>query len=194
MVVAVTGGIGSGKSLVVEEFSKYKNVVTYIADIEAKKIMSCSVEIKEKLIAAFGEFSYQNGKLNREFIASIVFKNPEKLSEINAIVHPAVFKDFSNFIRKNEDRIIIYESALVFETGYSKKFDCIITVTAPLELRISRLMKRDNSTENQIMERIKSQYANEKKILQSNYVIFNSRIEETLTQVRYIYNILTEKS
>ena len=194
MIVAVTGGIGSGKSLVIEEFSKFPNVITYIADQEAKKLMTTSVDVRQKIIQAFGEEAYVNNQLNREFIASIVFKDERKLKEINTIVHPEVFKHFFEFAQLHKDKIILYESALVFETGYAKQFDYVITVTAPLHTRLERLIARDKTTQEQVFQRMSKQWKEDKKILQSHYLIGNQQIEETKPQIKRIYNILTEKS
>ena len=194
MIVAVTGGIGSGKSFVIEEFSKFSNVITYIADEEAKKLMTTSVDVRQKIIQAFGEEAYVNNQLNREFIASIVFKDERKLKEINAIVHPEVFKHFFEFAQLHKDKIILYESALVFETGYAKQFDYVITVTAPLHTRLERLIARDKTTQEQVFQRMSKQWKEDKKILQSHYLIGNQQIEETKAQIKRIYNILTEKS
>ena len=194
MIVAVTGGIGSGKSLVIKEFSKYPDVVIYIADEEAKRLMTTSTIIRKKMKQAFGEEAYVKGELNREFIASIVFKDERKLKEINAIVHPEVFKHFFEFAHSHKDKIILYESALVFETGYAKKFDYVITVAAPLHTRIERIIARDKTTQEQVFQRMSKQWREDKKILQSHYLISNQQIEETKAQIKRIYNILTEKS
>ena len=194
MIVAVTGGIGSGKSLVIEEFSTFPNVITYIADQEAKKLMTTSVDVRQKIIQAFGEEAYVNNQLNREFIASIVFKDERKLKEINTIVHPEVFKHFFEFAQLHKDKIILYESALVFETGYAKQFDYVITVTAPLHTRLERLIARDKTTQEQVFQRMSKQWKEDKKILQSHYLSGNQQIEETKPQSKRIYNILTEKS
>ena len=194
MIVAVTGGIGTGKSFVIEEFSKFPNVVTYVADKEAKKLMTTSDDVRQKIIQAFGEEAYVNNQLNREFIASIVFKDERKLKQINAIVHPEVFKHFFEFAQLHKNKIILYESALVFETGYAKQFDYVVTVTAPLHTRLERLIARDKTTQEQVFQRMSKQWKEDKKTLQSHYIIRNQQIEETKAQIKRIYNILTEKS
>ena len=194
MIIAVTGGIGSGKSLVIEEFSKFPNVVTYIADEETKKLMTTSSDVRKKIIKTFGEEAYVNNQLNREFIASIVFKDEQKLKEINSIVHPEVSKHFFEFAQLHTDKIILYESALVFETGYAKKFNYVITVTAPLHTRIERIINRDKTIQEQVFQRMSKQWKEDKKTLQSHYIISNKQIEETKAQIKRIYNILTENS
>lgn len=194
MIVAVTGGIGSGKSFVIQEFSKFPNVVAYIADEEAKKLMTSSNDIRKKMIQAFGAEAYVKNELNREFIASIVFNDAQKLKEINAIVHPEVFKHFFEFTKLHKGKMILYESALVFETGSAKHFDYVITVTAPIHTRIERLIERDKTTQEHLIQRMSKQWKEDKKTLQSHYIISNQHIEETETQIKRIYNILTEKS
>ncbi|WP_337994868.1 dephospho-CoA kinase [Polaribacter ponticola] len=117
MIIGLTGGIGSGKTTVANYFSEFKNVAIYIADIEAKKLMNSSQIIKEKLIKEFGEEAFLDNVLNREYISSIVFNNKDKLSSLNAIVHPEVKKHFKDFVKNNVDKLyIIYENAILFES------------------------------------------------------------------------------
>ena len=147
MVVGLTGGIGSGKTTVAKLFSKFNDVAIYIADIEAKKLMSSSEIIKKKLIKQFGESSFVNQKLNRNYISEIVFNDKEKLSILNAIVHPEVKKHFQDFIKKNIDKTyIIYENAILFENGSNLLCDYIITVYANVNTKIERVILRDSST------------------------------------------------
>ena len=116
MVVGVTGGIGSGKSFVVQCFPNFDNVCYYHADVEAKELMNTSDEIKRKVIAEFGSESYKSNELNRPYISSIVFNNPKKLQKLNSIVHPAVRNHFQDFIKKqSKESIVIYENAILFE-------------------------------------------------------------------------------
>lgn len=194
MIVAVTGGIGSGKSSVVGEFDKFSNVISYVADKEAKRLMNSSSTIRSKLIGAFGEAAYKNDRLNKAFLADLVFNNAEKLAEINAIVHPEVFHDFNRFVQNNPDKIILYESALVFETGSSELFDFVILVTAPQNTRIERVMLRDAITRGEVMRRIEKQWKEEKKELLSHYCIKNTDFEDSKLQIKKIHKILTEKS
>lgn len=195
MIVALTGGIGSGKSTIVSFFSEFKNVAIFIADEEAKKLMNSSEELKSKIIKEFGENAYQNNKLDRKFIAEIVFKNKSKLAILNSFVHPAVAKHFQEFVKNNSNQdYILYESAIVFEHNSDNFFEYIIVVTAPIEIRIKRVVKRDNTTEDEVLQRMKNQWREEKKILQANYVINNIEIEESKNVVKKIHNILTQKA
>ena len=194
MVVGLTGGIGSGKTTVAKLFSKFNDVAIYIADIEAKKLMNSSEIIKKKLIKQFGESSFVNQKLNRNYISEIVFNDKEKLSILNAIVHPEVKKHFQDFIKKNIDKTyIIYENAILFESGSNLLCDYIITVYANVNTKIERVILRDSSTKEVVESRMKNQWNDSKKIVQSNYIICNENLEETKTQVNKIHNILTEK-
>ena len=195
MVVGLTGGIGSGKTTVTNFFAKFDTVVVYNADVEAKKLMNTSPIIKVKIIKQFGLASYQDNQLNRPFIANIVFNNKDKLSALNAIVHPEVKNHFQQFVNQHKDKAyILYENAILFESKSNLKCDIIITVFAPLKVRIKRTMLRDNSTKVAVENRIKNQWLEDKKLLQSNYIIHNLKSENTLIQVTKIHNILTKKS
>jgi dephospho-CoA kinase len=195
MIVGVTGGIGSGKSTVVQFFESFKNVAVYIADIEAKKLMHTSANIQQKIKENFGNEAYLNGSLHRKYLADIVFKNKEKLSILNDIIHPEVKKDFLNFSLQQKDKAyVIYESALLFETQSNTNFDKIICVSAPLEIRINRVVNRDKVTREEVLRRISNQMSQEKKILQSHYHIENISLNTTKIQVDRIHNFLTEKT
>lgn len=191
MVVGITGGIGSGKSTVVKLFSTFKNIAIYLADDEAKKLMNTSNEIKTKLIAEFSSEVFKNNTLNRNLLANIVFKNKEKLATLNSIVHPVVYKHLQNFIQKNKDKnYILYENAILFENGSDTICDKIITITAPKETRIQRVIKRDNTTRVLVESRINNQWSDTKKTLQSNYIIENLELSNTKKQVDYIHSKL----
>ena len=158
MVVGLTGGIGSGKTTVTKFFQEFSNVAVYIADIEAKKLMNASASIQSKIIKEFGKESYKNNQLNSSFIADIVFKDKNKLASLNAIVHPEVEKHFQEFVTNNKDKsYILYENAILFENESNLFCDVIITVSAPLETRIQRVMQRDQSTRETVIDRIKNQ-------------------------------------
>ena len=194
MVVGITGGIGSGKSFVAECFLTYDHTVYYHADVEAKKLMNTSDEIRTKLIAEFGHEAYASGELNRPYIASRVFNHPERLKVLNGIVHPLVRKHFREFIKKqSKDAIIIYENAILFEINSDLACDFVITVTAPKETRIQRVVQRDDVSDEEVLKRMQNQWTDSRKILLSNYIILNINKEETLLKVQKIHNILTKK-
>ncbi|MCH2032071.1 MAG: dephospho-CoA kinase [Tenacibaculum sp.] len=193
MLVGLTGGIGSGKSTVAKMLAKFDGVVVYFADEEAKNLMNTSQEIRTQLIAEFTDEVYRDGSLNRSFLAGIVFKNKEKLKKLNAIVHPIVHKHLQDFIKAHENKsYILYENAILFENGSNRLCDKIITVTAPEMLRIQRVIERDNSTFEEVKNRINNQWSDEKKVLQSNYVIHNVDLTSVKEQLEKIHNKLTK--
>lgn len=194
MVVGLTGGIGSGKTTVAHFFSKFEEVVVYNADFEAKKLMNSSSKIKAKICEQFGKESYLKNELNSTFIANVVFKNKSKLEILNAIVHPEVKSHFQQFVNQHQKKqYIIYENAILFESKSHLNCDIIITVFAPLDLRIQRTILRDNSTKEAIESRMKNQWLEVKKQLQSNYIIYNFDRKNTESQIIKIHNILTKK-
>ncbi|SDR83142.1 dephospho-CoA kinase [Polaribacter sp. KT25b] len=194
MIVGLTGGIGSGKTTVANLFFKFKNVAIYIADVEAKKLMNSSEVIKEKLIKEFGDQAFVNQKLNRKYISEIVFNDAKRLATLNAIVHPEVKKHFKDFVNKNLDKTyIIYENAILFESKSNLFCNFIITVYADISTKIKRVTLRDTSTKEEVLSRMKNQWKDDKKLLQSNYIICNENLDDSKKQVNYIHNILTEK-
>jgi dephospho-CoA kinase len=195
MIVGLTGGIGSGKTTVAKFFSEFKNISIYTADLEAKKLMNSSKIIKDNLIKEFGELAFVNQKLNRKYIAEIVFKDKEKLANLNAIVHPEVKINFQEFVKNNSKKdYIIYENAILFESKSNLICDIIITVFADINTKILRVIDRDSSTKKEVLNRMKNQWQEDKIILQSNYIIYNELLDETKWQVNKIHNILTKKA
>ena len=194
MIVGLTGGIGSGKTTVAEVFKKLDSVAVYIADIEARKIMNSSVVIRTQLLQAFGKETYRNNELNRQYLANTVFESAEKLTILNNIVHPEVKKHFLDFATRNADKsYVLYESAILFESNSSQQCDFVISVFLDKEERIKRVLERDKTTEKEVLSRINSQWKEDKKLLSSNYIIFNYAIQDTKKSVLKIHNILTEK-
>lgn len=187
--VGLTGGIGSGKTTVANYFIEL-GVPVYFADDEAKKLMNSSTYIKNKLIREFGEKTYQNGELNRKYLASIVFHDTSKLNIINGIVHPAVADHFAKWIKKQQSKYIIQENAILFENQTSSIFDFIITVTAPINVKIERILKRDTSSKNDILSRMKNQWDDVRKIALSDFVIDNIDLADTKKQVGQIHKKL----
>ena len=194
MIVGLTGGIGSGKTTVTNFFSEFDTVAIYIADIEAKKLMVSSSIIKSKIIIEFGEKSYLKNELNRSFIAEIVFKDKAKLAILNKIVHPEVKKHFQEFALQNKNKdYILYENAILFESKSNLFCNLIISVFVPLNERILRVTSRDNTTKEEVLNRINNQWLEDKKLLQSNYIIYNNSLDKTKSQANNIHNILTKK-
>ncbi|MGB5264213.1 MAG: dephospho-CoA kinase [Lutimonas sp.] len=185
-IVGLTGGIGSGKSTVAKMFQDL-GVPIYNSDFEAKRIMRDSLEIKNGLIDLFGEQVFDKGELNRRYLASLVFNNPPLLAQLNELVHPAVANDFGKWISRQNAEIVMQESALIFENGKEDKFDAIILVTAPKEMRIERLKKRDHSSSQEIDSRMKNQLDDKEKISRADYVIENIDILETERKVNEVF-------
>lgn len=193
MVIGITGGIGSGKSTVVKMFAELGNIAVYYADDEAKKLINTSSEIREKLTKEFTEEAFVNNQLNRPFIANIVFNDKQKLTVLNAIVHPVVKKHLINFIEEHQNKdYILYENAILFENGSDAICDKIITVTAPKNIKIERVVKRDKVTKEAVESRMKNQWSDEKKVFLSNYVIKNTEKTATKEQVLRIHKNITK--
>lgn len=188
-IVGLTGGIGSGKTTVAKMFQEL-GVPLYIADEKAKELMHTSKVIKRKLIALFGEQAYKNGVLNKPFIASKIFNNKENLQKMNAIVHPKVASNFKKWLKKQNAPYIIKEAAIIFENQQQAQYDSIIIVTANLEERISRVLKRDNTTRGKIMAIVNNQLSDEEKIKLSDYEIVNNQLDTTKLQVVKIHEEL----
>ncbi len=186
--VGVTGGIGSGKTTVCRIFESL-GVPVYYADDRAKAIMTENKTVVKKITELFGSQAYlADGTLNRSFIAGIVFHDKKMLESLNAIVHPAVFEEGE---RWNEEQTgapyTIKEAALLFESGGYKKLDKVITVFAPQELRIGRVMKRDGVSEEAVLARIKNQMADEEKIKLADFVIYNDGKHSLVQQIWQIH-------
>ena len=161
-IIGLTGGIGSGKTTVAKIF-KSLGVPIYIADLEAKKLMESKI-VLEQIENKFGKSVFNGQILDRVALAKIVFDAPEKLKELNEIVHPAVAEDFKHWVAQHQNHhFVIKEAAILFETGGNKYCDKTILVTAPSEVRIKRVMQRDQADKSQIMKRMQNQWDDEKK-------------------------------
>ncbi|MER3376781.1 MAG: dephospho-CoA kinase [Allomuricauda sp.] len=192
-IVGLTGGIGSGKSTVAEMFRELK-VPVYDSDEEAKRLMNSSEEVKDAIIALLGKNAYRNNVLNRSFIAEKVFKNPELLKKLNAIVHPAVRKHFLEWAQKKSVPYVIQETALIFENGAQDKYDFTILITAPKETRLQRVMDRDGVGEQQVVQRMENQIEDNKKIPLADFCIENVDLETTKQTVKDLHTKLVALS
>ena len=188
-IIGLTGGIGSGKTTVANHFIA-AGIPVYIADDEARKIMQ-SPEILREIEKIFGSVIFKNEVLNRQKLAEIVFSNSDKLKQLNAIIHPAVKKHFGNWILNYKNSpFVIYETAILFEGGSYKDCDKIITVTAPLETRIERVIQRDKTSRENVLKRIKMQWTDDQRLGKSDFVIENINPEITKSEVGKILKIL----
>ena len=191
-IIGLTGGIGSGKTTVAN-YIKSTGIPVYIADDAAKGVMESEAVILE-IKKEFGDDVFENSKLDRKKISKLVFANPEKLQKLNSIVHPLVKSHFEAWLKKHHDApFIVKEAAILFESGTYKNCDAIITVVAPIEDRIKRVMQRDNTDRNSVLERMKNQWTDEERVLKSDFVIQNSSIKDTENQVDEILKILNNQ-
>lgn len=190
-VIGLTGGIGSGKTTIANYF-KSKGIPIYIADDEAKAILftpAAAKEVKE----AFGDEIMTNGLPDRGKLAAVVFNDAYKLQMLNTIIHPKVKEHFENWMRIHKNApFVIREAAILFESGSYKDCDKIILVTAPAEVRIARVLERDKTTREKVVERINAQWGDEKKAALSDFVITNIDIEEAKVQADKILKILNK--
>ena len=188
-IIGLTGGIGSGKTTVAKIFEGM-GVPVYIADLEAKKIMDLP-QVIEKIRKRFGEEVFKDYSLDRQKLAKIVFQNPEKLRQLNSIVHPLVKERFEQWVRqKSFSPFVIKEAAILFESGSYKDCNKIITVTAPLNIKIERIISRDNTQKELILDRINNQWTDEMRISKSDFIIENIDFESTKKKVAEILNRL----
>jgi len=189
-IIGLTGGIGSGKTTVAQLFSEL-GVPIYIADIEAKKIMDSSKVIRRKLIALLGEDAYSGAKLNRKFVADKIFNDKFLLEAVNAVIHPKVAAHFRKWVSKQKATYVIKEAAILFENGSYKNCDMVILVTAPKQVRITRVMARDNTSKTEIEQRMNNQWSDEKKLKLADFIIENIDLKTTKNKVETIHNLLS---
>ena len=191
IIIGLTGGMGSGKSTVGTMF-KDLGIPVYNSDERAKKLMNTSKKIKKELIGLFGKEAYSEEELNRPFIAEKVFNDADLLTKLNGIVHPKVRKDFLKWTKKQNTPYVIQETALLFENKSQELYDKVILVTAPKELRIQRVLKRDKSSREQINSRINNQLDDDIKIKLADYIIENIDLDITRSKILELHErILT---
>ena len=183
--IGITGGIGAGKSLVAE-IIKAMGYPVYNSDERAKELTDSNPKIKEGLIHLFGEEIYQNGTLNKFALAQAIFSDESLREKVNALIHPIVREDFNLWALAQNNSLVFNESAILFETGSFKNFDAIILVYAPKELRIKRIMKRDNCSENEVLKRMNSQFSDEEKYQLTEFRVLNDEQTPLLVQVEKI--------
>ena len=188
-IVGLTGGIGSGKSTVLNLF-KGCGVKTFSADLSAKKLVNSDIILINLIKDSFGNDIYKNNILDSKKLSSIVFNNPNKLKTLNSIIHPAVASDFKDFLDMNKDHYIIKEAAIIFETKSENNYDKIILVRAPLETRIERVMNRDKVSKKEVMKRIDNQLDELSIIDKCDYIIDNFNEEDLNETVLSIHQEL----
>ena len=180
--IGITGGIGSGKSVVAQLLS-VNGIPVYIADDESKKLTNTSPVIRERLIHLFGPDIYTPEGLNKPALAKAIFGNKDLLLQVNQIIHPEVNKHFLTWSEHQQQHGCAIESAILFESGFNQIVDVSLMVYAPLEIRIQRALQRDHSTEEALRKRIESQVSDEDKKLWADYIITNDGKQPLLPQV-----------
>jgi len=192
--VGITGGIGSGKSLLSSIIEKMGFPV-FNSDQAAKKLIQGSAELKSEIIHLIGDNAFdKSGNYNSSFVSQIVFANPEKLVGLNKLIHPKVRRSFEQFINDAESNIVFNEAAILYETGAHSTFDQIILITAPIELRVKRCVLRDKASIETIEKKIQNQWSDEKKLSFSPYEIKNDGLTPLLAQIEeFISFVLPNK-
>ena len=182
--IGLTGNMGSGKTTVSKVF-EILGIPVFYADDEAKKVMVTDQILINSIKSTFGEISYfADGTLNRKHIAAIVFNNDAELKKLNALVHPAVFRAFDEWVKNfNDIPYVLKEAALLFESDSYKFCDYTIMVQAPLETRIKRVMQRDGLTLDEVERRNSNQFPEEKKTQLADYIIKNDDTQLVIPQV-----------
>ncbi len=191
--IGLTGGIGSGKTTVAQIF-EVLSIPVYYADQAAKDLMNQDPELKKQIISAFGKEVYKEGVLDRSFLGEMVFADAEKLSLLNSFVHPVTFRHASSWMLNQKTSYAIKEAALIFEAGLENFFDYIIGVTAPESLRLERVMNRDHSSKESVLQRMAQQMDEKEKISRCDFMIINDEKQALLPQVLEIHKTLLTKA
>ena len=187
--VGITGGIGAGKSTVCD-LLRERGVAVYDSDSRAKQLMSEDVMLRAELIEAFGDAVYGASGLDRAYLAKSVFGNDEALRKLNAIVHPAVMRDFAAWAEVQEGDYVVLESAILFEAGLVDRVDSVVAVMAPESLRLERAMARDGASRDEILRRIRSQMSDDERMERAKYAVVNIDREELAEDVEQLHRRL----
>ena len=188
--VGLTGGIGSGKSLICS-ILKHLGVPVYYADTEAKKLMNSDLELRKQIVRLFGEQAYGRGDLDSSYVAGQLFGDNALLKAMNSIVHPAVRKDFKRWAElQNDIPYVVEEAAILFESGAYKEMDFTVLISATEEVRIKRVMERDGSDRDSVLKRMGHQWSEKELRKLADYVIENDGQEMLLPQVIELHNKL----
>ena len=184
--IAITGGIGSGKTSACMVFETL-GIPVYYADTRAKELMNADPELKSQLTEHFGEHIYHEGVLNRRYLAEIIFNDRTALAKINSCVHPAVARDFDQWRIRQTSPYVLEEAAIIFENHLEHRFDKVILVTAPENLRIERVCARRQITPEEVRQRLTNQWTEERKTALADYIIYNDHKRLMIPQVLEIH-------
>ena len=188
--IGLTGGIGSGKSTIAKIIETLGYPV-YISDSKASELINRDKEIKKRLTELFGNDIYQpDGLLNKKRLAEIIFNDKEAIKQVNGIVHPAVTRDFTTWCSTQWSPLLFFESAILFEAKLENLFDYIILITADIETRVERVISRDSTTREKVIERINNQMPDETKQSKSDFVIYNNNDDKVIRQILSIIHQL----
>lgn len=190
MLIAITGGIGCGKSIV-SHLLKVMGYEVYDCDTNAKTLMTTDELLQQGLIGLFGKETYfTDGSLNKKHLSTSIFNDTNALAAMNALIHPAVARDLLGKYKDSNDELFFFESAILFESNFDKiSFpDKVISVSSPLELRIERTMKRDNATREQVLNRMDNQMTQEEKDRKADFVVYNDNCHSIINQIENILN------
>lgn len=190
--IGVTGGIGSGKSIVSSLLQIY-GIPIYIADQESKKLLVSSMNIRKQLAALLGDAVYDSTGLNRKLMASLIFNDPELLKKVNAIIHPEVARHFNEWVGMQRGQWIVLESAILFESGFNHQVDMSLLVYAPQKIRIERTIERDKIRRADVIQRIENQQPDEEKKKCVDYIIYNDGRRALIPQVEAFYDFLSSR-
>lgn len=188
--VGITGGIGAGKSTVCRMFGEY-GIAIYDSDSRAKQLMSCDSVVRAQLIETFGEGVYTAEGLNRAYLAERVFCDKGALLRLNAIVHPAVIRDFEAWAEQQSGDYVLLESAILFESGLGDRVDAVVAVMAPESLRVERAMQRDGATREAVEERIRNQMSDDERAERATYAVVNIDVEELREDIEQLHRRLS---
>lgn len=192
--IGITGGIGSGKS-VVSRLLEIMGIPVYVSDTEAKRITQTDEVIRRKLCALVGQEVFQGGELNRSMLATYMFGHPEHIKEVNGIIHPRVKNDFRQWAAQFEnEQLVGMESAILIESGFREEVDFLVMVYAPLEVRVERAIGRDCSTKELVMKRIEAQMSDETKRNHADFVIVNDDETPIIPQVLKLISLVSKNN
>lgn len=192
--IGITGGIGSGKS-VVSRLLEIMGIPVYVSDIEAKHITQTDEVIRRELCALVGQEVFQGGELNRSMLATYMFGHPEHIKEVNGIIHPRVKNDFRQWAAQFEnEQLVGMESAILIESGFREEVDFLVMVYAPLEVRVERAIRRDCSTKELVMKRIEAQMSDETKRNHADFVIVNDDETLIIPQVLKLISLVSKNN
>ena len=187
--IGLTGNIGSGKTTVASCF-EILGIAVFNADKQAKLLMNKDVNLKQSLIAEFGKEVFLNNELNRKYLSNLAFNDDLVLKRLNALVHPVVQEAFEKWSIQQSGAYVIKEAAILFESNTYQSLDAIICISCPEEIRLKRILKRDDLSEKQVRQRMSHQWAEEKKISLSDYVITNDNSSLVMPQILSVHNAL----